>query len=131
MKREAANAEVAQLLRALASVVEKLGTQELAQLPMQLAHLKRSTVKRRPVRRERMDYQQLQQVVSDLRSLPTRERGNQLLADLNFSRVELTSLARHAQVNVSKTDDVQRIKEKIIEATIGSRLNSRAIRGER
>jgi hypothetical protein len=65
-----------------------------------------------------------------LAKAPTREAASEILEKLDFTRKELVALARPRSVHVTKDDNVQRIKEKLIEAIVGSRLNSLAIRGK-
>ena len=61
---------------------------------------------------------------------PTREAASEILDKLDFNRKELEALARSRSVHVLKDDNVRRIKDKLIEAIVGSKLNSLAIRGK-
>src|SRR5260370_41818985 len=70
------------------------------------------------------------EVVEGLRALPTRDEGQKVLDDLNLTRTELEHLARFMDLPVAKQDNAERVRQKIIEASIGSRLISQAIRGE-
>jgi hypothetical protein len=63
-----------------------------------------------------------------LRTLPSREEGHRLIEGL--SKVDLTQLARAMNLPVTKEDNTDRLRQKIIESGIGSRLVSQAIRGE-
>jgi hypothetical protein len=69
-------------------------------------------------------------VTVHLASLETRDEGNRHLKDLDLTRANLESLARFMNLPVTKHDPVERIRDKIVESSIGSRLNSRAIRGD-
>jgi hypothetical protein len=64
-----------------------------------------------------------------LRRLESREEGSRLLTNAQLTRDELEELARLMDLPVLREDDAQRLKDKIVEASIGARLNSQAIRG--
>ncbi|WP_147445101.1 hypothetical protein [Corallococcus sp. CA053C] len=68
-------------------------------------------------------------VTSRLRSFQSREEGAALLVDRYPTKSLLQGLARHLDVHVAKEDDVEMIRNKIIETTIGYRLRSSAVRG--
>ncbi|OYE00007.1 hypothetical protein [Nostoc sp. 'Peltigera membranacea cyanobiont' 232] len=71
-----------------------------------------------------------EQVAETLRSLDTREEGLRILTDFCSARKDLQSLAIHIDIPNSRRDSIPTLREKIIEATIGYRLRSRAIQGE-
>jgi hypothetical protein len=73
---------------------------------------------------------EVEDLLDQLMKAPTREAAFEILERLNFTRKELEALARPRSVHVTKDDNVQRIREKLVEAIVGSRLNSLAIRGE-
>jgi hypothetical protein len=73
---------------------------------------------------------EVETLLEQLLKASTREGASEILEKLNFTRKELEALARPRSVHVTKDDNVQRIKEKLIEAIVGSRLNSLAIRGK-
>lgn len=60
----------------------------------------------------------------------SREEGIAHLDDLGLSRAGLEKLARALDLPVGRSDRVDRLKERIVEATIGYRLRSGAIKGE-
>ncbi len=70
------------------------------------------------------------EIAAQLRALPSRDEGQKLIEGLSLTRSELERLARSMNLPVSKQDDIERLRQKIIESTIGSRLASQAIRGE-
>jgi hypothetical protein len=69
-------------------------------------------------------------IVERLRALRTRDEGQKLLDELNLTKTELERLARFMDLPVAKQDNAERLRQKVIEASIGSRLISQAIRGE-
>lgn len=70
------------------------------------------------------------EIIKALRSLPTRDAGMARLKEVAPSRMHLERLARVMDLPVAKHENVELLREKIVEASIGSRLVSRAIRGE-
>lgn len=65
-----------------------------------------------------------------LANMTSREDGRQFLQDSSFTKKELTILAQAAGAAVMKTDNIDRLIEKIVELCIGSRLSSIVIRGQ-
>ena len=70
-----------------------------------------------------------EQVASDLRSSSSREDGYKLLEKYCPTKASLQTLARHLDLHVLRDDDATMIRDKIVEATIGFRLRSNAVRG--
>lgn len=64
-----------------------------------------------------------------LNDATSREAGQTLFDARNLSKDGILQLARHLDVRAQKRDPVDKIKERIIEATIGFRLRSRAVQG--
>ena len=71
----------------------------------------------------------ISEVAQLLGDLDDREQGRILLEHRLPKKQLLTHLARHLDLPLQKRETMERLKEKIIEATIGYRLRSRAIRG--
>lgn len=65
----------------------------------------------------------------NLSAAESTEAGFKILDKVRLSRAELEKMARSLDLPVMKQDSVGRLEEKIVEALIGSRLNSRAVRG--
>lgn len=64
-----------------------------------------------------------------LQDADDRSRGWEILEEHTSNKDSLIQLARHLDLPCQKKESVDRLKEKIIEATIGFRLRSAAIRG--
>lgn len=64
-----------------------------------------------------------------LLELATRQQGLDVLAKADLTRKELEGFAKSYDVHVIKTDSAAHISEKIVEAFIGARLSSQAVRG--
>jgi hypothetical protein len=87
--------------------------------------------KKQPVQNKhaKVDPVVLDDLLAQLTGMSTRVAGIELLDKADLSRKQLEALARLRSVHVTKDDNVAKIKEKLIEAIIGARLSSRAIRG--
>jgi hypothetical protein len=73
----------------------------------------------------------LSELAEKLHALSSREDGLSTLASMSLTKTELEKLGRIIGVPIMKSDNMERLQEKIIEASIGSRLSSEAIRGDR
>jgi len=128
---------VARLLRALASLVVSSGPDEVAAFLEGQATLSRGK-RRYPSQDDRLPSDSTSPVPRDLpklaemlHSLNSRDEGLSLLSSASLTRRELEGLGRLLGTPILKTDNMERLTEKIIEASIGSRLTSEAIRGDR
>jgi hypothetical protein len=84
---------------------------------------------RDPEKRRRPDSRDFAATVDQLRMLASREAGFKLLIDLHLVKRELEALARLMDLPVVREDDAEQLRRKIVEESIGARLNSQAIRG--
>ena len=73
---------------------------------------------------------QKEEMLKRLQECQSREAGLAILSETFKSRKELEQFARFLEVMVLKQDKADRIKSKIIEATIGAFLRSNAIQGK-
>ena len=64
-----------------------------------------------------------------MRGLDSLGAGAALLAQANLGRGRLERMARGLDVPISRSDTSTRLVEKIVEALIGARLSSQAVRG--
>lgn len=67
--------------------------------------------------------------IGRLRSASTREEGIRLIETTFSDKMTLVALARFLDVPAQKKDKTDRVRQKIVEATVGARLQSEAIRG--
>jgi hypothetical protein len=127
------NELVARLLRQLAAALDRLGPGQLEDILSGEAHLAVVTRGRRLAKREHtsdsVQLARLQRLATQLRELSSREEGWDLLRREDLTKKELEKLARILDLPVLREDDAERLRLKIVEQCIGSRLNSRAIRG--
>lgn len=69
-------------------------------------------------------------VISRLGEAVSRDAGIIILEEIIPLKNDLESFAKHIDVVVSKSDRVENIKNKIVDATIGAKLRSGAIQGK-
>lgn len=128
------NAKIlARLLRHLAREVESLSDEELAALAeMKLPLL--GTIETGLAKGAQPEVPEsaleVDAVVSRLKSLTTRADGEQFITRELRNRNDLLRVARALDIPVTKRHTVAQIEEKIVEATIGFRTRSAAIRGD-
>lgn len=125
--------QLAHFLRAIAQAVENADDSQVENFIASLSRLVpgESATKKavsRP-RGEGVDEASLRATLERLGALSSREEGLQFLEQLDLKRKELLALAKLRDVHTSKDDTVMRLREKLVERLIGSRLNSQAIRG--
>lgn len=66
-------------------------------------------------------------VIEKLSTCDSRELGHKILNDYFSSKRDLELFAKHIKVYVMKQDKVDKVREKIIEGTVGAALRSSAI----
>ena len=131
---------VAKLLRIVAELVERTSLADLEDVIAGRATLVISSASE-PVAREgarlrdvekrrQPDRRDLGPIVGQLRQLGSREAGFALLTTLQLSKRELEAMARLMDLPVVREDDSEQLRRKIVEESIGARLNSQAIRGQ-
>ncbi len=123
--------ELANVLRRLADYVEHRSDAELIPLLEQAASLKPerllSRKKYQSLSKRPKETGYYDQIVGQLQGLPTREAGEALLRERDLNRDGLETLARVLQLPVQRDDTMERLRAKIVENVIGSRLRSDAI----
>ena len=121
------------MLRACADYLSALPADEVdavlnGELELRLAVVGKKR-KRQSQRVAALDVAQLSEIASRLRSLDNRAAGERLLREVAPSKSALDMLARHLDVAVRREDRLDDMVRRIIEATIGFRLSSAAVRG--
>jgi hypothetical protein len=76
-----------------------------------------------------IDEEKIEEFISKLRSMNERENGIALLETEGVDKYFLKRLARNIDISTSDRDNIETLVERIIEATIGYRLRSKAIQG--
>jgi Holliday junction resolvase len=120
------------LLREVLRQVQSLDEEELVDVVAgKGTFLVRIETTKRSVRsaRVRTDDNELQQLGKRLKECRTREEGIKVLAEKVSSKDEVIRLARSLDLPTQKDDNLEQLRAKIIESTIGFRLRSAAIQG--
>jgi hypothetical protein len=80
-------------------------------------------------KRDQRNLKHLGTIVVQLRRLESRNEGWSLLDRAQLTKKDLEDLARLMDLPVSREDDAERLRQKIVQESIGARLDSQAIRG--
>jgi hypothetical protein len=130
----------ANFLRKLADAVEDWSASDLEAFLTGTAELVISSDHSKSVRRSGKPHsrskkqperstEDLLKLVDGLRGLASRDAGEALLNGAHLTKKELEKLSRLMDLPVQREDDSQRLRQRIVEESIGARLNSQAIRG--
>ena len=125
--------DVTRLLRIVGDFISKLSQKDVEDLINRRSHLtlvSRHGATKTGTATKQLTDQAAKEILSRLNGSATRENGIQILKKDCETRSCLEALARFADLPVQKRDTVVILRDRIIEATIGYRLRSRAIRGK-
>jgi hypothetical protein len=119
---------IVKFLQWLAAEISRTSQEEFAQVLEGKARLVTSLEQAKSSKRisKAIDQDKINMLIQRLRSLHSRDEGSKMLDELN--RESLRRVARVLDVSVLSEDGVERLKEKIIYATIGHQIASDAIR---
>lgn len=130
------NKPLAQVLRKLADLIENMNEDEVLQFLDTLPKNRnqRPTGKnvgssKTPGKHRQLDDSTLKDIVREMSNVSTRDAGKAILERHRLTRTELVAIGKQLNAHITKSDNIDAIREKIIEATIGSKLSSAAIRG--
>jgi hypothetical protein len=124
--------ELANILRRLADYVDRHPDEELAPIFEQAAALMQTAGSQKKSHFDssaKLHQEDMRELATKLQQLSSREAGESFLKDEISNRQGLEQLARFLQLPVQRDDTVERLRAKIVENTIGSRLRSSAIQG--
>ena len=117
------------LLRHLAKAAERLTDKEIEDVVAgrrRLIVTTEAAVSSRTAGAEE-DQVNFDSLIANLKAAATRDAAQRLIDDASLTRNHLAQLAKTLDLPVQRSDDVARIREKIVETTIGFRLTSNAI----
>jgi hypothetical protein len=120
-----------EILKQVSSLLRRLTSEDVENLLSGRARLVCEPVSRRASSKRiaLAEVPDLEQVQSTLSSMDSREKGYSYLVDLGLGREQLRLLASSLDLPVPRSDTVDKVRDRIVEATIGYRLSSEAIRG--
>ena len=114
----------------LSSFLQKLSNEEIAELESGKKEIKIELTDKNNLtnrKTQTFDELQIQSLISELNTINSREVGMKLLVDRCRIRSDYEAIAKKLDIPFTKKDPVDKLKEKIIEGTIGFRLRSQAI----
>lgn len=126
--------EIANLLRAIADLIERNNSPEIAVITAAMGQgssKQRGKKSAGPVKVKETSSPDLAALATFILESSDRAEAKQILERENLTRRELMKLGQTHNVHIVKEDTIDLIEDKIVEALVGSRLSSKAIRGER
>ena len=124
--------KLAAVLRMIADLVEKSSPEEMEKLQhLSLADVLADAVPKKKGKRKqdaKSDAPELRTFIEGLNGSTTREEAASKIDQASLGKADLEVVARELHLPVLREDSSKRLVEKIVEATVGSRLNSLAIR---
>lgn len=128
------NSEIVVILRALIDAIESADQDALSKIGQRISSMKSVRPRAKSGKQSKVavkiDPAKIAAIYEQLNTAESRDQGGRLLETEELTRSELVALAKLAKVYVAKADSVERVEEKLVEAIIGTRLSSAAIRGE-
>lgn len=121
---------VARFLKLAGEMVELLTDDQLKDFMKTMP--RKAVAVRSPVTRllkEPLSEKELQELERELDKSSSRENAMELLLSRSLSRQDLVALGKKRSAHITKQDQVSHIREKLVEAFVGARLSSNAIRG--
>lgn len=117
----------------LSSFLQKLTEKELQDLEKGNKELKFKLIdKNKVVSSKILSFNEyiLQEIVEELNNSASREIGFELLKSKCSLKADYEAIAKKLDIPFTKKDSINKLKEKIIEGTIGFRLRSQAIQNK-
>lgn len=120
------------IFETLAKQISMLSEFDIQKVEKGTHELSVSLVKRKNTQPEIAVFSEAQkeELLLRLHSCASREEGHTIISDALKNKKELEQFAKYLDVLILKQDNVEQIKDKIIEATIGAILRSNAIQGK-
>lgn len=120
----------ASALRRVAAALERMSVDEVSRLSDPNCEIEIKVIRRRGKEVSSPEaLQDINELVAKLTAFPSRADASQFMEATFETRKTLDQIARHLDVPVLKQDKLEILREKIIEATVGARLRSEAIKG--
>lgn len=89
---------------------------------------KRNTSNTKNIIKKDTNYEEL---LNLLNQCDSREKGIDILSNYLKNKSEYENFARHVEVAVMKSDKLEKIKDNIIESTVGAKIRSEAIQNKK
>lgn len=121
------------LFRELQDAVLELSEEELEKIISGEYQFTLKIVKKKGVansKSSKVDDLKYKNLLDSLNLCESRTQGYELLYQELNTKSELEKFARHIEVAVTKSDNIEKIKDNIIESTVGAKLRSDAIQNK-
>ncbi|SRR6266851_6616361 len=118
----------AEVLRRVSNFLRTLSDDQIEDLIAGRVNLTLAPEPGRRRQRSKVDTPDVSMIQAELQSRMSREEGMEYLESLSLTRPSLQAIAAAMDLPTPRGDSVARLKERILEATIGYRLRSEAIR---
>ncbi|EPM1428587.1 hypothetical protein KT999_07240 [Proteus mirabilis] len=121
------------LFRELQDAVLELSEEELEKIISGEYQFTLKIVKKKGVansKSSKVDDFKYKNLLNSLNLCESRTQGYELLCQELNTKSELEKFARHIEVAVTKSDNIEKIKDNIIESTVGAKLRSDAIQNK-
>lgn len=123
--------EIANLLRAIAAVIERNDSADILRLTSMIQGEPQQVRRSRPTSKGKLESQtKISDLASKISAAGDRTQARYIIEREDLTKKDLLLLSSANNVHVTKEDKIETIESKIVEALVGSRLNSKAIRGQ-
>jgi hypothetical protein len=113
------------LLKQFTRFVERLTAVDISNLSNGKKRLSIELVDGKKSTNEKISSINLQEIADSITKINSREDAEELVKD--FKKADLLRLAKILDIPVQGNEDIVRLKEKVIESTVGFKLRSQAI----
>jgi len=114
----------------LSSFLQKLSNEEIAELESGRKEIKLELIDKNNlsnIKIQPFDEFVIQSIINELNTINSRNDGMKLLVDKCRVRLDYEAVAKKLDIHFTKKDTIFKLKDKIIEGTIGFRLRSQVI----
>ena len=126
--------ELSRVLLSLNDFILSLSDEEIEQINSGECFISHEVIKNKPRKSEEIKNKineiDCHIILSDIESISSRSQGRDLVDYYLKNKAQLEVFAKYIDVAVMRSDRIDRIKENIIESTIGAKLRSQAIQGK-
>ena len=112
--------------------LKKLSDEEISKIENGESLIQFDLINKKAIQKNNKDVNTISvdEVISFLNTISDRDEAVKYLDGLNVQRLSLEDILRKLDYPFTKKDNLEKLKQKIIEATIGFRLRSNAIQGK-
>lgn len=124
------NHRLGSAMQRLSSMLLKLTEDEIEKLADPTFDIEIKFVRRRgKAEPNESSYIDLAQIASELTALSNRSDALEFLNTKFATKKSIEQIARHLDIPIQKQDKAEVLRDKVVEATVGARIRSEAIKG--